>query len=125
MEIGETLYVLTRQDWRKWLAKHHKDKEEIWLFIKKQSSKKTGPSLEEAVEEAICYGWIDSQQKSIDQEKYALRFTPRRKDSNWVESNQARARKMIAAGKMTKAGVALLPPELIKIWQLRQKQRRR
>lgn len=114
MEIGETLYVVTRQEWRKWLGKHHKDKAEIWLVFYKKASGKPGIAYEDAVAEAICYGWVDSQERSIDAEKYALRFTPRRKDSNWVESNRVRALKMIRAGKMTKAGLAVLPPELIK-----------
>jgi len=76
MEIGETLYVTSRRDFRKWLAKNCRKKEEIWLIFCKKYSGKPSISYDEAVEEALCYGWIDSQQKPIDAEKFARRFTP-------------------------------------------------
>lgn len=114
VEIGETLYVVARQEWRKWLAKHHKEKKEIWLIFYKKGAVKPSIAYEDAVEEAICYGWVDSQERSIDAEKYALRFTPRRENSNWVESNKSRALRMIKAGKMTRAGLTVLPPEILK-----------
>ena len=69
---------------------------------------------DEAVEEALCYGWIDSQQKPINAEKFARRFTPRKKGSNWAESNIKRAQRMLREGKMTKAGVTVLPSEVLK-----------
>ncbi|HEX2696289.1 MAG TPA: hypothetical protein VHM28_01185, partial [Anaerolineales bacterium] len=68
----------------------------------------------EAVEEAICFGWIDSVEKSMDSERYATRFTPRRPKSNWTNTNKERARKMIAQGKMTKTGRETLPVDVIK-----------
>jgi uncharacterized protein YdeI (YjbR/CyaY-like superfamily) len=112
MEIGETLYVTTGEQFRSWLEENHAFKAEIWLV---QYKKATGmPSLDyvEAVEEAICFGWIDSLEKSMDAQRYATRFSPRRLRSNWTETNKARARDMIAAGKMTKAGFARLPAGL-------------
>jgi uncharacterized protein YdeI (YjbR/CyaY-like superfamily) len=66
----------------------------------------------EAVEEAICFGWIDGCEKGMDAERYATRFTPRRVKSHWTETNKARAKKMIARGKMTEAGRAKLPADL-------------
>ena len=109
MEIGETLYVTTRSDFRKWLAKNHKIKTEIWLIRYKKATGKPNLDYVQAVEEAICYGWIDNLEKSMDSERYALRFSPRKPKSNWTETNQERARKMIAARKMTAAGKKTLP----------------
>jgi uncharacterized protein YdeI (YjbR/CyaY-like superfamily) len=68
------------------------------------------------VEEALCFGWIDSTLKPIDASSYALRFSPRRKKSPWADSNRARALKLLRAGKMTPAGMAVLPPEVIRVW---------
>jgi len=117
MEIGETLYATSRRDFRKWLAKNCKKKEEIWLIFYKKYSGKPSISYDEAVEEALCYGWIDSQQKPIDAEKFARRFTPRKKGSNWAESNIKRALRMLSNGKMTQTGMALLPAEFLKKWK--------
>jgi len=113
MEIGETLYVTTREDYRKWLLKNHRSKKEIWLIQYKKATKKPSIPYVEAVEEAICFGWIDGLEKSMDAERYATRFTPRRPKSNWTETNRERARRMIAAGKMSEAGRAALPPDFI------------
>jgi uncharacterized protein YdeI (YjbR/CyaY-like superfamily) len=80
-----------------------------------QYKKATGkPSLDylEAVEEAICFGWIDGFVKTIDSERFATRFTPRRPRSNWTETNKERARRMITVGKMTAAGRKTLPGDL-------------
>ncbi|HLF73954.1 MAG TPA: hypothetical protein VI524_06395 [Anaerolineales bacterium] len=111
MQIGETLYVTNRDDFRKWLAKNHQTRKEIWLIQYKKATKKPSIDYVEAVEEAICFGWIDSTEKSMDAERYATRFSPRRPRSNWTETNKARARKMIAEGKMTEAGLATLPSD--------------
>lgn len=112
MEIGETLYVTTREAYRKWLLENHRSRKEIWLIQYKKATKKPSIDYAEAVEEAICFGWIDGLEKSMDAERYALRFTPRRPKSNWTETNKERARRMIAAGKMTEAGRAALPHDL-------------
>jgi uncharacterized protein YdeI (YjbR/CyaY-like superfamily) len=109
MEIGETLYVTHREDFHKWLIQHHATKKEIWLIQYKKATKKPSLNYVEAVEEAICFGWIDGLEKSLDAERYALRFSPRRPKSNWTNTNKDRARKMIAQGRMTKAGRATLP----------------
>lgn len=109
MEIGETLYVTTRGQFREWLHKHHASSREIWLVQYKKATGKPTLPFEQALEEAICFGWIDSYMKRIDDERYATRFSPRRPRSNWTETNRARARRMIALGKMTEAGLARLP----------------
>jgi hypothetical protein len=112
MEIGETLYVTTRDEFRAWLMENHLFKREIWLVQYKKATKKPSINYIEAVEEAICFGWIDGFEKGLDAERYATRFTPRRPKSNWTETNKERARKMIAMGRMTEAGRAALPPDL-------------
>lgn len=112
MEIGETLYVTNPDDFRKWLEQNHNSKKEIWLVQYKKATKKPSINYVEAVEEAICFGWIDGLEKSMDAERYALRFSPRRPKSNWTETNKERARKLIAQGKMTESGRAALPPDV-------------
>jgi uncharacterized protein YdeI (YjbR/CyaY-like superfamily) len=112
MEISETLYVTTREAFRKWLEENHKSKKEIWLIQYKKATKKPSMNYADAVEEALCFGWIDGTQKSMDTERYALRFSPRRPKSNWTETNKERARRLLTEGKMTEAGWATLPPEL-------------
>ena len=112
MEIGEILYVTTREEFRAWLEENHQSKKEIWLVQYKKAAKKPSINYVQAVEEALCFGWIDSTEKSIDPERYATRFSPRRSKSNWTETNKERARKMISEGKMTEAGLAALPADV-------------
>jgi uncharacterized protein YdeI (YjbR/CyaY-like superfamily) len=114
MDIGETLYVVSRDAWRGWLTDHHARKQEVWLIFCKKASGKPSISYDEAVEEAICYGWIDGQIKSMDRERFARRFTPRREESEWSNSNRERALKMLREGRMTKAGKVLLPDEILR-----------
>jgi uncharacterized protein YdeI (YjbR/CyaY-like superfamily) len=112
MEIGETLYVTNGKDFRKWLEVNHQSKKEIWLIQYKQATKKPSIVYVDAVEEALCFGWIDSTEKSIDAERYALRFSPRRPKSNWTETNKERARRLIAEGRMSAQGFASLPSDI-------------
>jgi uncharacterized protein YdeI (YjbR/CyaY-like superfamily) len=112
MDIGETLYVTDRDEFRKWLIKYHQTKKEIWLVQYKKATKKPSIKYVDAVEEAICFGWIDGFEKGMDSERYATRFSPRRPKSNWTNTNKERARKMIAEGRMTPAGRATLPTDV-------------
>jgi len=112
MQIGETLYVTNRDDLRKWLIDNHSSKKEIWLVQYKKTANKPSITYVEAVEEAICFGWIDSTEKSMDAERYATRFSPRRPKSNWTNTNKDRARRMIAEGRMTPGGRATLPSDV-------------
>ena len=112
MEIGETLLVTTPHEWRGWLEQNHREYKEIWLIYYKKTSGKTGISYEESVEEALCFGWIDGAIKGIDQETYAGRFTPRRTNSPWSNSNRERVARLLRDGCMTQAGLAVLPAEL-------------
>ena len=109
MEIGETIYVTTREEFREWLEKNHKIRKEIWLIQYKKVTGKPSIPYAEAVEEAICFGWIDGFEKGMDDQRFAKRFTPRRQKSLWTETNIERARKMIEEGKMTEVGRATLP----------------
>jgi uncharacterized protein YdeI (YjbR/CyaY-like superfamily) len=112
MEIGETLLVHSAAEWREWLALHHAEKKEIWLVYYKKTSGKTGITYEESVEQALCFGWIDGAIKGIDAETYAGRFTPRRAKSPWSESNRVRVARLLRDGRMTEAGLAVLPGDL-------------
>src|ERR1041385_3121117 len=78
MEIGQTLRVTTRKAWRTWLEKNHARKKEIWLVYATKKSGKARVAYSDAVEEALCFGWIDGTMKSIDENYFAQRFTPRR-----------------------------------------------
>ncbi len=114
MEIGQRLVVASRTEWRRWLAQHHADHKEIWLVYNKKASGKGGISYDESVEEALCYGWIDGLTKRIDEMTYTTRFTPRRPGSNWAESNVTRIARLLKDGRMTKVGLAVIPPDLVK-----------
>ena len=105
-----TLHVVERRDWRAWLEGHHEIEKEIWLIFYKKHTGKARLTYDDAVEEAICFGWIDSILKRRDEQTYVQKFTPRNRNSGWSRSNIERARKMIAAGLMTPAGLAKIDP---------------
>ncbi len=105
MELGKTLYVTDRKKWRAWLAKNHNKEKEIWLIYYRKSSGKKRIPYNDAVEEALCYGWIDGILKNIDEEKFAQRFSPRRKTSILSQMNKERIFNMIKEKKMTKFGL--------------------
>ena len=108
MEITDRFKASTRTAWRDWLAEHHTSAKEIWLVFAKDSSTCSLTYLD-AVEEAICFGWIDGIVKRISDIESAQRFTPRRERSNWTELNKERARRLIKLGLMTEAGLSKLP----------------
>lgn len=94
-----------RDAWRRWLAKNHKSTEEIWLLLYKKGAKKPSVSYDEAVEEALCYGWIDSMIRRVDEESYVQKFSRRKKGSKWSASNIARMEKLIERGKVAEPGL--------------------
>ena len=104
MKVGKTLYVKNRKEWRAWLAKHYNTATEIWLIYYKKASGKPRIPYNDAVDEALCYGWIDGILKPIDERKYAQRYSPRRKTSTLSDMNRERIRRLIRSGRMTKAG---------------------
>ncbi|MFC1935792.1 YdeI family protein [Chloroflexota bacterium] len=104
--MTKQLYFTSRDEWRAWLEQHHATEKEAWLVHYKKHTGKPGIPYEDAVEEALCFGWIDGLLRSIDVEKYALRYSPRRRNAVWSESNKKRAERMIALGQMTQVGLA-------------------
>src|SRR5207245_7293868 len=101
------VHLTTRGQWRRWLAAHHANEDGVWLVNWRAGTGKPRVSYNDAVEEALCFGWIDSNQRAIDDERVAQRFTPRRRPGGFSEMNRQRARRMMQEGKMTPAGMAL------------------
>jgi uncharacterized protein YdeI (YjbR/CyaY-like superfamily) len=106
MEIRKTLYVTSREEWRAWLTKHYQSETEVWLIYYKKHTGQPRISYDHAVEEALCFGWIDSIAKRMDDERFAQKFTPRRDGTKWSPLNKQRLRKLIREGRMTEAGLA-------------------
>lgn len=100
----ETLFCKNRDEWRAWLDKNQASTNEIWLIYYKKHTKKPTVTYNDAVEEALCFGWIDSIVKRIDDETYMQKYTPRKRNSIWSLLNTKRVEKMISEEKMTKAG---------------------
>ena len=100
MEITKKLYVTNRNDWRDWLQDHYKSETEIWLVYYRKETGKPRIPYNEAVEEVLCFGWIDSIIRNIDQDRYAQRFTPRKPGSYYSQTNKERLKKLIAQGKV-------------------------
>ena len=96
----------TRAEWRAWLRANHRKSALVWLLLYKKHTGKQTLSYDAAVEEALCYGWIDSILRRVDEDRYVQKFTPRKPASNWSASNKRRVAKLLAAGKMTRAGKA-------------------
>ena len=106
MPITKTLYVTSRDEWRAWLKNHHASETEVWLIYCKKSSGQPRIPYDHAVEEALCFGWVDSLVKRIDDEKFAQKFTPRRDCTKWSAINKRRVRKLIEEARMTEVGLA-------------------
>jgi len=105
MQITNPKHFKNRNEFRKWLEKNHAKQTEQWILFYKVHTKKKSLRYAEAVEECLCFGWIDGIVKRIDDEKHAQRYTPRNPKSIWSKVNKARAEKMIEQGKMTDAGL--------------------
>ncbi|MGV8169394.1 MAG: YdeI/OmpD-associated family protein [Candidatus Nanoarchaeia archaeon] len=108
MIITKKLHVTSRDKWRAWLEKNWDKEKEIWLVHYRKESGRSRIPYPETVDEALCFGWIDSTLKPIDEHKYAQRFTPRRKTSNLSQMNLERVRRLIKDGRMTDAGLKAL-----------------
>jgi uncharacterized protein YdeI (YjbR/CyaY-like superfamily) len=102
----EQLYAIDRQTWRQWLAQHHADSTGIWLVYYNVKSGKASVKYNEAVKEALCFGWIDSKVRSLDTERYMQIFTPRKPKSVWSKLNKQYIEELISQGLMTDAGLA-------------------
>lgn len=104
--MDQPLYAKNLEDWRSWLRTHHDSEREVWLRFFKDGT--AGISYTDAVEEALCWGWVDSLIKRVDEREYVRKFTARRPGSRWSTSNRKRARKLLDEGRMKPAGSALL-----------------
>jgi uncharacterized protein YdeI (YjbR/CyaY-like superfamily) len=100
LEVGERLYVSTRKEWRAWLEERWDQAEEIWLVSYRKATGKPSLPYDIAVKEALCFGWIDSTRKSLDEERYAQRFTPRRAGSGYSQTNLERLARLIEANRV-------------------------
>ena len=118
-----TVYLPNRAAWRAWLAKNHTLMAQVWLIYPLKNSGRSRVPYDDAVEEALCFGWINGLAKKLDATSSAQRFTPRKPRSNWSELNKERCRRLIAQGLMQPAGLAALgdaleqpfdyPPDII------------
>jgi uncharacterized protein YdeI (YjbR/CyaY-like superfamily) len=113
-----TLDVRSRQQWRRWLQKNHRSASEIWLVFHKLHTAVKCIDYEDAIEEALCFGWVDSLVRRLDEGRYARKFTPRKPDSRWSASNLRRYASLKARGLLEAAGrerapsgrIAVAPP---------------
>jgi uncharacterized protein YdeI (YjbR/CyaY-like superfamily) len=112
------LHVTERRQWRAWLRKHHKSQREIWLVFNKKHTGRPRISYNDAVEEALAFGWIDSTVRKVDESRYAQRFTPRRPGSPYSQANLERLRAMARQGKVAKNVLAKLG-DVITVEELR------
>jgi uncharacterized protein YdeI (YjbR/CyaY-like superfamily) len=103
---ANSVHPLTRAEWRAWLAEHHTRDEGAWLISYKKATGKPRVEYDEAVEEAVCFGWVDSKPGKLDDERSMLWFAPRKPGSGWSRSNKERVVRMLAAGQMAPAGLA-------------------
>lgn len=106
MKQLHTFRATNREDWRAWLAENHATQREVWVIFPKKHTGESCMSYDESVEEALCFGWIDSIIKRINDVTYARKFTPRTDNENWSQLNRRRAAKCIREGRMTETGLA-------------------
>jgi uncharacterized protein YdeI (YjbR/CyaY-like superfamily) len=104
----KTLYASSLEEWRKWLCGNCETEKAVWLIVYHKQSKTPSVHWLDAIENALCYGWVDSKAQTRDEESAYLKFTPRNPKSHWGKRNQARAQRMIDKGLMTKHGQALI-----------------
>lgn len=105
----KTLDAGSREAWREWLARHHDTASEVWLVFRKRHTGRPSIAYDDAVCEALCFGWIDSLIRRLDEERYARKFTPRKPDSRWSTINRQRYARLEASGRLTAAGLLRAP----------------
>jgi uncharacterized protein YdeI (YjbR/CyaY-like superfamily) len=102
----KTVRVKSAAELRRWFEKYHASSPGIWLVVNKKGTPKPGVYYEEAVEEALCFGWIDGRLNPLDERRYKLMFSPRKPGGTWAPSNKERVGRLMAEGRMTEAGIA-------------------
>jgi uncharacterized protein YdeI (YjbR/CyaY-like superfamily) len=105
----KTLLVRTLEQWRDWLGEHHASESEVWLIFHKKHTGVEAIAYKDARDEALCFGWVDSLVKRLDDRRYALKFTPRRPDSRWSAVNRKRYAELKAEGRLKPAGIERPP----------------
>jgi uncharacterized protein YdeI (YjbR/CyaY-like superfamily) len=124
MNISKILHITKRAEWRKWLRQHYKSEKEIWLVYYKKETGKPRIKYNDAVEEALCFGWIDSIVKTLDEERSVQRFSPRKPNAKYSQANIERLRTLVAKKKVIKEVLETLgdilneefifPPDILK-----------
>lgn len=127
MDITKTLYVSDREAWREWLKEHARTEKEIWLVYYRKESGRPRIPYNDAVEEALCFGWIDSTVKPLDEQRFAQRFSPRRPRSEYSQANKERLRRLVEQGKVMDDVLAslgnildeefVIPPDILEVLQ--------
>lgn len=107
----KTIELQTAAQWRAWLAKHQDSETEVWLVFRKRHTGQASIAYEDAVNEALCFGWIDSLVKRLDNERYARKFTPRKPGSRWSTANRKRYTRLQASGRLMPSGLKLAPTD--------------
>jgi uncharacterized protein YdeI (YjbR/CyaY-like superfamily) len=112
VNVSAAIPIAAPADFETWLRSDGAGAPEVVLAIFKKASGRQTVTLDELQEVALCHGWVDTQIKRIDDDRYAIRFVPRRPRSNWSPTNRAMARRLLAAGRIKPAGLSTLPPDL-------------
>lgn len=107
----KTLLVETLDRWRDWLDEHHASESEVWLVFYKQQTGVASIDYEDTLDEALCFGWVDSLVKRLDDRRYARKFTPRRPNSRWLTKNRQRYEALKASGRLKPAGIKRPPTD--------------
>jgi len=107
----KTFVAETPDQWRKWLVSHHEAESEVWLAFYKVHTGRRSIAYSDAIDEALCFGWVDSLVKRVDDSRYALKFTPRKADSRWSAINRKRYAALKAAGRLQPAGISRPPTD--------------
>jgi len=112
MDVSQAVPVASAEEFDGWLAANGAAERERLVAIYKKASGRQTVTFDELLDVALCHGWVDTQTKGIDDERYVIRFMPRRPGSNWSATNREKVRRLLAEGRMTPAGQAVLPGDL-------------
>jgi uncharacterized protein YdeI (YjbR/CyaY-like superfamily) len=112
LNLDQAVPIATGAEFDAWLRRHGSTAPDIIVSFYKKSSGKQTVTVDQLIEAALCHGWIDTKGQRIDEERFALRFTPRRPRSNWSARNREKARRLLAEGRISEAGKAALPADL-------------
>lgn len=108
LDAADIMHFADAAHWAAWLAEHHASSAGVWLKIAKKRSGRTSVTLAEALDAALCHGWIDSQRRTYDEDHYLQRYSPRRPRSAWSRINVGKAEALVAAGRMREPGLAAI-----------------